>query len=90
MATMAVVQAQVDETVKAQVEDVLQREGLTLSQAFRVFLECTAQQRAIPTEIFHPHAETLAAIEAARHGEVRRITSLQELIVEVDGEDESA
>ena len=90
MATTAVVQAQVDESVKAQVEDVLQREGLTLSQAFRVFLECTAQQQAIPTEIFRPSPETIEAIEAARRGDVHHVSSVHALIEEIEAEDAGA
>jgi DNA-damage-inducible protein J len=87
MGTLAVVQTQVDETVKAEVEEVLKREGLTLSEAFRYFLERTAQEKGIPSEMFRPNAETIEALEAARRGEVFRVSSLKELIDEIERED---
>ena len=66
MGAMAVVETQVDEAVKSQVQQVLDREGLTLSGAFHFFLERTAHENGIPSEVFRPNTETIAAMEAAR------------------------
>jgi DNA-damage-inducible protein J len=86
MGAMAVVQTQVDETVQSQVQKVLAREGMTLSDAFHFFLERTAQEDGIPSEVFRPNMETIAAMEAARRGDVIRIGSLKELLAEIDTE----
>lgn len=86
---MTLVQAQVEDDVRSGVEKVLSEQGITLTQAFQIFLERTAQQQAIPTEVFRPNPETIQAIEAGRRGEVRRIGSMRDLIAEVDAEDEN-
>jgi DNA-damage-inducible protein J len=87
MGAMAVVETQVDEVVKSQVQEVLDREGMTLSDAFHFFLERTAQENGIPSEVFRPNAETVAAMEAARRGEVTHIESFQQLLDEIEAED---
>jgi DNA-damage-inducible protein J len=87
---MTLVQAQVEDAVRSEVEKVLSHEGMSLTEAFRVFLERTAQEGAIPTEVFRPNAETVAAMEAVRRGETFRVSSIRELMDEIDAEDESA
>jgi addiction module RelB/DinJ family antitoxin len=88
MGAMAVVETQVDEVVKSRVQQVLDREGLTLSDAFHFFLERTAHENGIPSEVFRPNSETVASMEAARRGEVTPITSFQQLLDEIAAEDE--
>ena len=89
---MPLVQAQVADDVRSGVEKVLSDQGLTLTEAFQFFLERTAQEQAIPTEVFRPNAETLMAIEAARCGDVYKINSIRDLITQIDAEiaDENA
>jgi DNA-damage-inducible protein J len=88
MSTMAIVETQVDETVKSQVQKVLDREGLTMSDAFHFFLERTAHEDGIPSEVFRPNAETVAAMEAARRGEVTHVASFHQLLDEIEAEDD--
>jgi DNA-damage-inducible protein J len=88
MGAMAVVQTQVDEVVKSQVQEVLDREGLTLSDAFHFFLERTAHENGIPSEVFRPNAETVAAMEAARQGKVTHVASFHQLLDEIEAEDD--
>jgi DNA-damage-inducible protein J len=90
MGAMAVVETQVDEGVKSQVEQILDREGLTLSDAFHFFLERTAHENGIPSEVFRPNAETIAAMEAARRGDVTHVESFQQLLDEIATEEEDS
>jgi DNA-damage-inducible protein J len=87
MGAMAVVETQVDEAVKSQVQQVLDREGLTLSGAFHFFLERTAHENGIPSEVFRPNTETIAAMEAARRGDVTPIESFQQMLDEIAAEE---
>ena len=87
MASPALVQVEVDPALKMQVEKVLEHEGLSMSDAFRIFLERTAQEQAVPTQVFRPNAETIEAIEEARRGEMPSFTSLEELFAHLNAVD---
>jgi DNA-damage-inducible protein J len=49
---------------------VLKRIGLTVSDAFRLLLVRVAAEKALPFESLNPNAETVAAMKAARWGEL--------------------
>ncbi len=87
MAATALVQVEVAQTVKDEVERFLEHEGMTLSDAFRIFLERTAQEQAIPTEVFRPNAETIEAMEEARRGEMPSFNSVEELMAHLNADD---
>lgn len=57
MADNAVVQARIDPEVKDKAQDVLQRMGLTLSDAIRILLTRTANEGALPMEVINSSAE---------------------------------
>lgn len=48
MATMAIVQTQIDADVEKRAAEVLQREGLTVGEAVRQMLTRTAEDGALP------------------------------------------
>lgn len=87
MAGTALVQVEVAQTVKDEVERFLEHEGMTLSDAFRIFLERTAQEQAIPTEVFRPNAETIEAMQEARRGETPSFNSVEELMADLNADD---
>lgn len=87
MAATALVQVEVAQTVKDEVERFLEHEGMTLSDAFRIFLERTAQEQAIPTEVFRPNAETIEAMQEARRGEMPSFNSVEELMADLNADD---
>jgi DNA-damage-inducible protein J len=70
MPTNSVVRARIDERVKAEAEVVLASIGLTVSDAFRMMMIRIAKERALPFEPFVPNDETIAAMKAARSGEL--------------------
>ncbi len=87
MAATALVQVEVAQTIKDEVERFLAHEGITLSEAFRIFLERTAQEQAIPTEVFRPNAETIEAMQQARRGDMPSFNSVEELMAHLNAED---
>src|SRR5258707_9958233 len=71
MSENSVVRARIDEKTKAEAATVLAAMGLTVSDAFRMLLFRVAREKALPFEPLIPNAETIAAIEEARRGELK-------------------
>lgn len=70
MSENAVVRARIDEATKSEAAAVLATMGLTLSDAFRMLVKRIAAEKALPFEPLVPNAETIAAMKAARLGEL--------------------
>lgn len=70
MPESAVVRARIDEHTKQEATAVLKTIGLTVSDAFRLLLMRVAAEKALPFEPLVPNAKTIAAIKAARRGEL--------------------
>src|ERR1700688_111424 len=70
MADNAVVRARIDERTKREAAAALKKIGLTVSDAFRLLLVRVAAEKALPFEPLNPNAETVAAMKAARRGEL--------------------
>ena len=70
MTANSVVRARIDEQTKTEAAAVLKAMGLTVSDAFRLLLKRVAAEKALPSEPLVPNAETVAAMKAARRGEV--------------------
>jgi len=70
MTENAVVRARIDEATKSEAAAVLGAMGLSLSDAFRMLLKRVAADKALPFEPLAPNAETVAAMRAARRGEL--------------------
>jgi hypothetical protein len=51
------------------------------------FLLCRTEQAARPAEILTPNAETKAAIEACRRGDVASFNTIDALMVDLNAED---
>jgi DNA-damage-inducible protein J len=66
----SVVRARIDEATKSEAAAVLTVMGLSLSGAFRLLLKRVAGEKALPFEPLVPNAETVAAMKAARRGDV--------------------
>lgn len=86
MAANALVQTRINSTVKAEAAAVLATIGLTVSDAVRLMLTRVAHDKALPFEPFRPNAETIAAMEEARAGNLETVT-LAELQAELDADD---
>lgn len=70
MSENAVVRARIDEATKSEAAAVLATMGLTLSDAFRLLVKRIAAEKALPFEPLVPNTETIAAMKAARRGEL--------------------
>jgi DNA-damage-inducible protein J len=70
MSENSVVRARIDERTKKEATAALKKVGLTVSDAFRLLLVRVAAEKALPFEPLNPNAETIAAMKAARRGEL--------------------
>ena len=53
--------------------------GLTVSDAVRLLLTKVAHEHALPFDSLIPNATTIAAMKAARAGQLPRVNSIDEL-----------
>jgi len=68
------VRSRVEPELKREAAAVLKASGLNLSTAIRLFLRGVVQQGGLPMDMPRPNATTLAAIKAAKHGQVTDVT----------------
>ena len=66
---------------------VLEAMGLTVSDAFRMMMMRIAKEKALPFEPLIPNAKTIAAMKAARRGEMTSVRSAKELFANLDADD---
>ena len=70
MSENSVVRARIDARIKNEAAAVLAAMGLTVSDAFRLMMVRIAKDKALPFEPLVPNEETIAAMRAARRGEL--------------------
>src|SRR6266849_3062496 len=80
MTENSVVRARIDARTKREAAAALKKIGLTLSDAFRLLLVRVAAEKALPFEPLNPNAETVAAMKAARRGELVKVGKLDKLL----------
>ena len=86
MTQNAIVRARINGAIKDKAATVLAAIGLTPSDAFRLLMTRIAADEAMPFEPLIPNAKTIAAMEAARRGELETVT-LDQLQAELDAND---
>ncbi len=86
MAANALVQTRINSLVKDEAAAVLATMGLTVSDAVRLMLTRVAHDKVLPFELLRPNAETIAAMEEARTGNLETVT-LNELQALLDADD---
>ncbi|MGH9809714.1 MAG: type II toxin-antitoxin system RelB/DinJ family antitoxin, partial [Terriglobia bacterium] len=82
-----VVRARINERIKEEASAVLEAMGLTVSDAFRLLMVRVARDKALPFEPLVPNDKTIAAIKAARRGEVTKAKSPSGLIDKLNADD---
>ena len=87
MTANAVVRARIDERTKNEAAAVLGTMGLTLSDAFRMMVKRIAAEKELPFSPLVPNAETIAAMEEVRRGPLKRCSTVEELMTELNGGD---
>lgn len=86
MGTNAIVRARIDERIKEEAAAVLAAMGLTVSDAFRLLMVKIAAEKALPFEPWMPNAETIAAMKAARRGELVTVGSPENLLASLNAD----
>ena len=87
MASDTVVRARIDGHVKQEATSVLDKMGLSVSDAIRMLLIRVAKEKALPFEVRIPNAETAAAIEEARQGKLRSFETVAEVMKDLNEDD---
>ena len=87
MTENSVIRARIDETTKLEAAAVLATMGLSLSDAFRMLLKRVAAEKALPFDPLVPNAETIAAMHAARRGEVVKVGKPANLLASLNADD---
>jgi DNA-damage-inducible protein J len=80
MTASSVVRARIDERTKREATAALKKIGLTVSDALRLLLVRIAAEKALPFEPLNPNAETVAAMKAARRGELVKVGKPKKLL----------
>lgn len=63
------VHSRIDEDIKEQASFILEKIGLNVSDAIRLFLKQVVMRKGMPFPVCIPNAETIEAIESADRGE---------------------
>ena len=79
-----VVRARIDEKVKDDAAAVLESIGLTVSDAFRLMMVRIATEKRLPFDPLVPNKETIAAMEAARRGDLVEVGSVKDLMADLN------
>lgn len=87
MTANTVVRARIDERTKKEAATVLKAIGLTLSDAYRLLLRRIAAEKALPFEPLVPNADTIAAMKAARRGELVKVGKPKDLLASLNAGD---
>ena len=82
-----VVRARIDQATKDEAAAILDTIGLTVSDAFRMMMRRIVAERRLPFDPLVPNATTIAAIEAARRGELETAGSIDEMFEQLDRDD---
>jgi DNA-damage-inducible protein J len=81
------VQARVPSDIQDIANQVIKASGLTVSDVVRVLMTRIAQDRSIPSELFQPNEETLAAFAEIDRGGLQRFNSVTDLMDDLNAED---
>lgn len=87
MPANSVVRARIDKHIKDEAAAVLAGVGLTVSDAFRLMMVRIASDKALPFAPLVPNAKTIAAMKAARRGEVVTVGSAKDLLADLNADD---
>ena len=82
-----VVRARIDEKTKDEAAVVLEAIGLTVSDAFRLMMVRIAAEKRLPFDLLIPNEETIAAMQAARRGELVTVGGVDGLMADLNADD---
>lgn len=73
------VHSRIDENIKEKASLILDKIGLNISDAIRLFLNQVVLRKGMPFSVSIPNAETIAAMESADRGEDLEEVTLNQL-----------
>jgi DNA-damage-inducible protein J len=79
----AIVRARIATEIKDRATIVLADMGLSVSDAIRLMLVRVANERTLPFDV-RPNAETIAAMEEARQGNLPSFASVDDLMADLN------
>ncbi len=77
----------IDEKTRQEAAPVLDAIGIAVSGAFRLMMARIATEKRLPFEPVAPNPETIAAMGAARQGELVAIDGVDGLMADLNAED---
>lgn len=80
MAGDQVVRARISADLKQEATEVLEKMGLSVSDAIRMMLVRVAAERALPFDVKVPNQATQAAMDEARAGKGKRFERVDDLM----------
>ncbi|WP_085338803.1 type II toxin-antitoxin system RelB/DinJ family antitoxin [Aquidulcibacter paucihalophilus] len=80
MASDQVVRARISADLKQEATEVLEKMGLSVSDAIRMMLVRVAAERALPFDVKVPNQATQAAMDEARAGKGKRFERVDDLM----------
>ena len=80
MGKSAYITARIEPTLKASAESVLQKLGVSTTDAITIFLRQVVMQRGFPFDVRIPNAATRKAIEELESGRGKRYDTIDELL----------
>lgn len=81
------IHVRVDQKLKTQAIDTLDKMGLSLSDAVRLLLTRIAAEKALPFEVRVPNAQTVAAMQAGDRGEVTKASNVKAMMAQLNADD---
>jgi DNA-damage-inducible protein J len=83
-----VVRARISADLKQEATEVLDKMGLSVSDAIRMMLVRVAAERALPFDVKVPNQVTQAAMDEARAGKGRRFERVDDLMAYLNSDDD--
>jgi len=87
MPTEAIIETHVDPALLAKAQAIYAAAGVTLEKLVQNMILKTVEDESVPMDFFRPNAETIAAMQEARRGNLEATTSIAALMADLDAED---
>ena len=87
MTANTVVWLRIGSKIKDEVAEVLAATGRTVSDAFRIMQMRTVAEKQLPFDPLVPNAETIEAMQIARHGDAKKVTTSGDLTADLHADD---
>ncbi len=87
MATDALIETHIDETVRLKAEAAFASAGLTIDEAIQRLLLRAADHQIVPLELYEPNGQTLEAMEELRNGGGKSFTTIADLMADLNADD---